>query len=399
MNTLRVLLPGAPQAGRADAWAVFGLDGRLLQEGRGTPAEWPRTDRVEGVLAAERNRLVELTLPPLSADRLPAAVAYALEDQIAADGDPPRVAIGAQRADGRVSVAIAARALIDAIAASDAGFARVVPEAALAAPSDEWTLYASSAGHGFVRTASGAFAVTLDADQLPAELEAALAQARRGGSAPDSVRVAFECDGAVLLRYAEAAGIPFVPAPAWQWTAAEPARYAAAPDWLAPQAASTSAQRAIRAAWFRPALMLATAALVLHVGATLLQWGWLHWSVWRVERETVTLAQSAGLADATTSGAAVAALVRHHREARHRAGLAAPGDALPLLAQATPGLARLPGGALKSAIYGDAAWTFELGKVDAAALAQMDRALAQSGVAVLQAPTAGGLRMRITSTP
>ena len=99
MNTLRVLLPGAPQAGRADAWAVFGLDGRVLQEGRGTPAEWPRTDRVEAVLAAERSRLVDLTLPPLSADRVPGAVAYALEDQVAADGDPPRVAIGAQRAD------------------------------------------------------------------------------------------------------------------------------------------------------------------------------------------------------------------------------------------------------------------------------------------------------------
>ena len=77
MNTLRVLLPGAPQAGRADAWAVFGLDGRVLQEGRGTPAEWPRTDRVEAVLAAERSRLVDLTLPPLSADRVPGAVAYA----------------------------------------------------------------------------------------------------------------------------------------------------------------------------------------------------------------------------------------------------------------------------------------------------------------------------------
>ena len=399
MTTLRVLLPDAPDAARADAWAVFGLDGRVLQEGHGTASQWPRTDRVEAVLAAERARVIELALPPLTADRLPAAVEYALEDQLAAADDPPRVAAGAQRADGRVSVAVAARGLIDAIAASDAGFARIVPEAALVPASADWTLYASGAGQGFVRTAAGAFAVTLDSDALPAELEAALAQARRSGARPDAVRVAFECDRARLVRYAEAAGVPFVPAPAWLWTAAAPERYATAPDWLAPQAASTAAQRSMRAAWFRPALVLATAALVLHVGATLVQWAALHWGTWRAGREIVALAQSAGLADATTPGAATAALVRHYSDARHHAGLQALGDALPLLAQATPGLARLPAGALKSAVYGDAAWTIELAKVDPAALAQMDRALSQRGLAVLQAPTAAGVRMRITSTP
>jgi hypothetical protein len=398
MTTLRVLLTDAPDAARADAWAVFGLDGRVLQEGRGSPSQWPRTDRAEAVLAAERCRLIELALPPLTADRLPAAVEYALEDQLAAADDPPRVAAGAQRVDGRVSVAVAARELIDAIAASDA-FACIVPETALVPASGDWTLYASGAGQGFVRTPAGAFAVTLDSEALPAELEAALAQARRSGAAPEAVRVAFGCDDARLVRYAEAAGVPFVPVPAWRWTAAPPERYSTAPDWLAPQAASTAAKHAVRAAWFRPALVLASAALVLHVGATLVQWAALHWGTWRAGREIVALAQSAGLADTTTPGAAAAALVRHYTDARHRAGLAAPGDALPLLAQATPGLARLPAGALKSAVYGDAAWTIELAKVDPAALAQMDRALSQRGIAVLQAPTAAGVRMRITSTP
>src|SRR2546423_850546 len=131
MSLLRVLLPDAPRADRADAWAVFGLDDRALQEGRGTPAEWPRTGRVEAVLAAERVRMVDLALPPLTSERLPAAVAYALEDQVASTDDPPRVAVGAQRADGHVSVALASRALIDSIVGSGAGFARIVPEAAL----------------------------------------------------------------------------------------------------------------------------------------------------------------------------------------------------------------------------------------------------------------------------
>jgi hypothetical protein len=79
--------------------------------------------------------------------------------------------------------------------------------------------------------------------------------------------------------------------------------------------------------------------------------------------------------------------------------LLAPGDALPLLAQATPALADLPPGAIKSAIYGDGAWTLDLASVDATRLARVDRVLAERGVAVLQAPTQSGVRLRLTATP
>jgi hypothetical protein len=148
-------------------------------------------------------------------------------------------------------------------------------------------------------------------------------------------------------------------------------------------------------AWFRPALVIASVALSLHVGATLVQWASLRWSAWRVERETIALAQSAGIADATSGPAAIAGLVRRHADARHRAGLAAPGDALPLLAQAAPALATLPAAALRSAQYGDRAWTLELAKVDPDALARIDRSLGERGLTVMQAPTAAGVRMRI----
>ena len=62
-------------------------------------------------------------------------------------------------------------------------------------------------------------------------------------------------------------------------------------------------------------------------------------------------------------------------------------------------LAELPRGALKSATYTDGAWTLELAKVDAAALAAVDRALAARGIAALQAPTATGVRMRLVAQP
>jgi hypothetical protein len=320
-----------------------------------------------------------------------------MEDQLAATADPPRVAYGAQRSDGRVTVAVAARDIVEAIAASEVAFARAVPEPSLVPFADHWTLYESATGHGFIRTPAGAFAVTLDRDMPPAELEAALAQARRAGNAPDAVHVAFRCDGAVLDRYAEATRVPFTATAPWHWTHADEPRFAAAPDWLAARAdAATSNAR--RTGRFRWALGLVAAALVLHVGATLTQWLGYRWSAWRTEQAIVALAQEAGV-DASTPAAAITALVRRNSDERHRAGLLAPGDALPLLAQAAPALAQLPAGTLKSAVYADGAWTIDLAKADAAALARVDALLAQRGVAVLQAPTASGTRMRMTATP
>lgn len=391
-TTLRVLLSDPPSADRAQRWALFDAGGNRVREGDDVPHAWPQSQRREAVLAASRARLITLTLPPLPPERVPDAVAYALEDQLAATDDPPRIAASVQDADGRVHAAVASRALIDALAPS---FERIVPETALAPDDNAWTLYASAAGDGFVRTPRGGFAVTLDAHALPPELAAALAH----DAAPAVVRVGFDCDRAVLNRYAEAAGIPFAQAPAWHWADAPAARFDTAPDWRAPVRATATTERAVRAAWFRPALVLAAAALALHVGATLVQWAVYRWSDWRVARATVALAQDARLSDAATPPSAVAALVRQYADARHRAGLLAPGDALPLLAQATPALAELPPGALKSAVYGDGAWTLELANVDAARLARVDRALADQGVAVLQAPVGAGVRLRLTATP
>lgn len=398
MTTLRILLPDAPHADRADAWALFGDDGRMVREGRDVPAAWPAAARVEAVIAAQRTRLVTLSLPPLTPDRLPAAVAYALEDQLAAGAASPRIAIGPQRADGRVVAAIADAALIARVEDA-ASFARIVPESALPEVSGDWSYCRSAAGDAFVVTPDGAFAVTRHDSELPPELTAALAQARRVDRAPPAVRVAFDVDAAALARYGAAAGLPFVRAEPWRWTGTPPSRYADAPDWRAPTPVLRGEAQAARAAWFRPAVVLAAAALALHVGATLVQWGALHWNAWRIGRDTVALARTAGVADATTPAAASAGLVRAYADARHRAGLAAPGDALPLLAQAAPALGLLPPGTLKTAVYGDGAWTLDLGKVDADVLTRVDRTLGTRGVAVLQAPTAAGSRLRITATP
>jgi hypothetical protein len=396
MSVLRVLLADAPHASRADAWALYEDDGRLLRTGRDAPARWPAATRREAVLAARRARLSTLDLPPMPASRLAAAVAFALEDQLAQTDPPPRIAVGAQRADGTLDAAIAEPAVVAIIVRADLGFGRAIPEAALAPHAREWTWYASDAGDGFVRTPAGAFAAD-PGEALPPELAVAVAQAGRAGLSPAAVQVAFACSAEQLAAWSEQAGTPYVARAPWHWSQAGAAAFRDAPDWLA-EPAHTVAPVAARAAWFRPAGLLLAAAIALHAGGTLAQWLAYRLAAWQEGRELVALARAASIVDAVTPETAVAALVQRDADARHQAGGLAPSDAVPLLAKAAPALATLPPGAIKSASYGAGAWTLELA-LDATRLTPVDHALQRAGVAVLQAAINGGARLRLTSLP
>ncbi len=141
------------------------------------------------------------------------------------------------------------------------------------------------------------------------------------------------------------------------------------------------------------------AAVALHVAATLVQWTWLRFDSWRTSRAIVAVAADAGAGEHADAESAAAALARKFGDARHRAGLAAPADALPLLARAAPALAMLPTGAFKTATYTPATWTLDLAKVDGNALAELDRRLTTAGLATLQANTSAGARLRVTLAP
>jgi hypothetical protein len=88
------------------------------------------------------------------------------------------------------------------------------------------------------------------------------------------------------------------------------------------------------------------------------------------------------------------ALGRRYAALRHAQDLPAPDDALPLLARATPALAALPAGAVKSATYADGHWTLDLARPDAAAIADLDARLRAAGMPALVAPSATGTRVR-----
>ena len=395
---LRVFLSGPPQADRAERWVRCSPDGRPVERGTDVPARWPDAP-IEAVLAAERVRLVALALPPMPATRVRAAARFALEDQLATSADESAIALGGERAGVRVA-AVTSEALLRSIALHERRIRRIVPESALAPRTDGWLLCASAAGNAFVRRADGsAFAVDRIADDaLPPELAAALVLASRAANAPSKVHVALPCEAAQLARWTQAAGVPFIPAPEWSWERATPAEFAAAPDFLAREERgdARASQSAPGLKLFRPALSLLALAAIVHFGALLAQWTWVKVENWRTSRALMSEAVTDELPDAATPEAAAAAIERRYAELRHRASLAAPGDALPLLARAAPALGALPAGALRSARYSGGSWTLELGKLDAGVGSRLEQTLASAGLDAVAAPTSGGTRMRLT---
>jgi hypothetical protein len=155
------------------------------------------------------------------------------------------------------------------------------------------------------------------------------------------------------------------------------------------------APRSTVARLFRPALVLGILAIAFHVIALLAQWTWLNVTDWRLSREPVRQATTAGV-PATTAAAAAASIARRNAELRHAASKATSTDPLPLLARAAPAFGELPRGTLKSAHYAANAWTLEINKLDADMLSRVTRALSRAGIEAVAAPSSSGTRMRIT---
>lgn len=393
---LRVLTDGSTRPDAELPWALYDGD-RLVRSGRAPASEWPEASVREAVLAAHSVRLAHVALPPMPPDRVAQAVAFALEDQVAGPAGTQHLAAGPREGDG-VDVAIVVRPIVEALARS---FERVVAEPALAPrpAQDAWRWYRSGLAGGFVRRADGSAFATSPVNaqgELPPELALPLRHASRN-AALARVEVAFEVEDEALRAWS-ASGIAFVRADPWQWSG-DAAAIARAFDLL--QGEYSRVPRVASPSWRGPmrwAAALAIAALAIHVGATLLAWGGLRYRQWQAERAIVEAARSSGVADTAGPAQAAAALAARHAQARHRAGLSAPADALPLLARAAPSIAQLPAGSLKSATYTGNAWTLDLARLDPAVAAEMDRRLADAGLVTLSATTPSGTRVRIAAT-
>ena len=112
------------------------------------------------------------SLPPLPPDRVAAAAAFALEDQLAGPAEEQHIAVSPQRrrrygrGDRRQAAAWSPT--------SPSQFDRILAEPALAPrpPPRHWRWYASGAGGGFVRKPDGSAFATGEHDGVPAGVDA-----------------------------------------------------------------------------------------------------------------------------------------------------------------------------------------------------------------------------------
>jgi hypothetical protein len=211
--------------------------------------------------------------------------------------------------------------------------------------------------------------------------------------------VAFAADDAQLRAWSTQCATPFQRTGDWRWDQ-DGAAIAAAPDLLQGE---FSRELKARAADCRAPVPVGggsrRAAVALHIAATLAQWTWLRFDAWRTSRAIMAVAANAGAGEHPTRKPRPRPSRANSPMRVHRAALPAPTDALPLLARAAPALAALPAGTFKIATYTPATWTFDLAKLDAGALAELDRRLATAGLATLQAATNAGARLRVTLAP
>jgi type II secretion system protein L len=409
MTLLRFLVAAAPSSERACDWALYDDSGACVRSGRDRPSGWPSARRIEAVIAASQVRIASVALPPLPPARVSSAAAFAIEDQLAGPTDAQHLAVSAQQSDGHVRVAIVARAFMTALTdrgARNGPLARLVrvivePDLAASPAGWRWCAGGSNPGEGFVRRADGsAFPVGAAdaAGALPAEIAVALEQARRDGAPPQEVRVDAAVGASNLPRWQSETGVPFVRGTVWKWHEAPAAAFANAIDLLQGGFALLPAvSPGARGRLFTPALIVASAALALHIVATIGEWSWLKVDNWQRTREWKALATTAGIGTdaAATPSSVYTALARRLATLRHAQGLPAPDDALPLLALAAPALGALPPGTVRNASYADGHWTLDLSRADAAVVGDLDSRMKLAGIPVLVATSKTGVRVRI----
>ena len=398
MSTLRVALPAPFDPASKASWWRVDEGGRVVDRGSSPASAWPTADRIEVALSAADVRVVALHLPPMSPARLPAAVAFALEDQLAAPSDALHIAVDAPARDGVTVARIADRAAIAWLDARRPRIDRVVAEPDLVPRDGAWHWCVGPDRHAFVRRPDGsAFAVgAVSGDALPTELAAALSRAPREGR---RVVVDADVDAARLDAWSRETGASFTRGTPWAPERVATAAWSAAPDLRQGSTSDVDQARGPLGRAFVPALALAAAAIALHVLATFATWAHARYAEWRDDRAVLALARDAGLEGASDARAAAALLARRAAAATHANARMADGDALPMIARASHALASLPPGTLRRLVVGERRLVAELGTLDDARVARLQRDLATAGLEVVVAPVAGGLRLSTTPAP
>jgi general secretion pathway protein L len=317
-------------------WYLRGPQGNLLRSGHDAPGAMPTAGHCHIVLPASRVLLSSVKPPAQNRRKFMQALPYAVEDRIMADPASIHVAAGEVQVNGEMPVAIMDRAwlrrVLDALQSSGIKPVRAEVETLLApCETGEWTLIWRTHG-GFLRQGphSGIPLDGGDASHPPAALQLALSAA---DNPPGSIQL-----------FLDGASAPDLDA----WTSSLGITVKAGGESQRPAMAEHGinllqgefAARSTHANWLprlRPALMLASLILGLHVIFTIGDWAMLKFEKHRL---TASMEQSFRKAfpDAKVIVDAPLQMRRNLAELRQSAGMMNSNDFLPLLAQVTPKL-------------------------------------------------------------
>lgn len=303
MALLVILLPAQPAGGTAPdpaqplAWLLSPDGLAIARQGRGAPAELPRADTVVAVLPDGEAAWHRPTMPKAPANRLRAALAGLLEEQLLAEDDEVHLALAPRHHAGQpVWVAAlhkpALQARLAALASAGVAVDRLVPalapllDAQGGAPAE-----GSAVPQAHFFTDDGAPADADTADGEPAGLRLALADADGAVCLPLAGGLARALQARWSARGAEYSATPAAAAAAERWLGApvavradtERALAAARTPWnllqfdLAPQtrgrlALGRLARQLMGPAWAPARWGLAALALVQLVGLNALAW-------------------------------------------------------------------------------------------------------------------------------
>jgi general secretion pathway protein L len=287
---LRVFLPASERLGSTERihWMLFDSRRNLLREDVSALADIPAADDVEAVLPASRVLFARLKLPKVNAATIRELLPYAVEDRLLADPSHIHAVAGSTDARGETLVAVIDRewlgALLEALAR-----ARIRPSkgwcesALLAGGSLDWHLVLGPA-RGMLVDDQGV-GVTFDRSAgsgFPLALRIALDEASSRGDRPTSIRVHHESGEPLpdLARWSGDTGVEFLPGTQWETLArGEPASTAI--NLLSDDFAAGRGRLA--------AMRIPRAAVVLGASIVLLQFAFVAFDTWRLDRERVQL--------------------------------------------------------------------------------------------------------------
>ena len=371
-------------------WSLISAD-RAPVFGEGSPADLPRrVERVQLVLPAAQVLITRVRLPPAAKREVGSLLAFAVEEQTAADPDANQVSwLGMAGED-------------DVLAVFDkAGMSRWREALALLGVSayelhcetlllpwlpGEWSL-AWNGREGFVRHGEFEGAATDCGDQQtpPLSLRLLLEEAAAVHATPSAITLyADGVDaGPDLAAWSRELGVVVRPAGIWSWRNA------------ATDAGISLAQ--VRQRWhsftgmaarLRPAAWILGAALAIHAIALVIDWTALA-SEQRALRQQMESRFRAVFPDAVAVADPALQMRRKLAEARQAAGQTDSSDFLPMIEHVAQALKPLPVGAVHVVSYESGRLTLELSAMDDASLRQLKARLLQSGLSADVAPASG----------